>query len=474
MDPKLEHFVVRPNMEDDMPGPIVPLIAVDQLPDWMQLVGVPRELDAEQTIGLTNLGIVDKEDDSVFEVRLHHDRIRAILNSKMGSDSSGPDSSGPGNDKAEATVKKETASAAKSKTKAIEKAASEESLSTSADTSSTTRPGPVERPAPRVHLGERMLSASRHNVANTAMDIQPHSNNERPLRPHMTEATRGELRPTAPQRTTAKQDKQPATAFCRHWCLHGTCKWGLECRYQHRMPATVEGLREVGLKDFPTWYLLMMGGNSGGIGIGIGSGLPGLFSMDTMLGKLGDAQPSARRRPPAQEQQQQPPQPPIQHHAPDPPSLDLRLAQGRMSALLAPGSAVSDGQKLRQIREMRQLLLRGAAPAQQQRRRPHSNRNYANLYTNASVAANAGSIRRQAERQKQARDNMPVATRARAVEGVETGPDSGACGGDGGGGVLPARGGGRASDDHADVRNGSLGVVAARAGVGEEKLVDID
>jgi hypothetical protein len=90
MHPGPDHFLVRPGTKDGKPGPIVPLIAVDQLPDWMQLVGVPRELDAEQTIGLMNLGIIDKEDGDVYEVRLHHVKIRTILDGteKTGSSSS--------------------------------------------------------------------------------------------------------------------------------------------------------------------------------------------------------------------------------------------------------------------------------------------------------------------------------------------------------------------------------------------------
>ncbi|RNJ61225.1 hypothetical protein D7B24_000078 [Verticillium nonalfalfae] len=41
--------------------------------------------------------------------------------------------------------------------------------------------------------------------------------------------------------------------YCRHYCHHGTCKWGSRCRYQHIMPSTSSGLAEVGLKNFPAW-----------------------------------------------------------------------------------------------------------------------------------------------------------------------------------------------------------------------------
>lgn len=428
MQPRLDHFIVRPDTDDGIPGPIVPLIAVDQLPEWMQLSGVPRELNAEQTIGLTNLGVVDKEDDSIFEVRLHHGKIQAILNSA--DDKIDSHSSGGGKGKAKAT-KKKTTTPAETKGKSIEKTASKESLSTSTGSLSSTEPSPVKKQQPRTLPAQPMLSASRHNTANTAVGTQTrHNVSEKPLRPHMTEAKREETQPAVSKHsTTTKPDKQPTT-FCRHWCHHGTCKWGLQCRYQHRMPATVEGLREVGLKDFPTWYLLMMSGGGGG-----GVGLPGLFSMDAMLSGLAEGQTSPVQQRTAIQQQQ----PLTRHVVPEPTSLDLRLVQGRMSALLGSGGAVSNRQKLKQIREMRQLLLRGAAPAQQQH---HNNSNYSDLYTNASVAANAASIRRQAERQQQVKDDMPVVTRVRARESVE------------------------------DSRG--QGATAGRAAVGEENLLDID
>lgn len=430
MQPSVGHFIVRPDADDGTPGPIVPLVAVDQLPGWLQLSGVPRELDAEQTIGLTNLGIVDNKDDSTFEVRLHHGKIRDILNNA--DEKTDLHSSGGGKGKAKATRKKKAAPHAETKSKSIEKTASEESLPTSAGTSPSTELGLVEKPKPPVHPAERMLSASRHNTASIAVGTQaPNNSNEKPLRPHMTEATRNESRPAAP--------KQPTT-FCRHWCHHGSCKWGLECRYQHRMPMTVDGLREVGLKDFPTWYLLMMSGG----------GLPGLISMDAMLSGGGDGQPSPARQH-AAAQKQPPSQPLNQHHVVDTPSMDLRLVQGRLSTLLASSGAASNRQKLKQLREVRHLLLRGANAAaigaqggqqQQQQPRPHNNSsNYANLYTNASVAANAASIRRQAERQQQVRDDMPVVTRVRARDVVED--------------------------------NRSQAVVAGRAGFGEN-LLDID
>lgn len=417
MHPRLDHFIVRPDAEDGTPGPIVPLVAVDQLPKWMQLSGVPRELDAEQTIGLTNLGIVDKDDDGFFEVRLHHGKIRDILN--YGDEKTDSHSSGGGKGKVKATKK------------SIGKNASEESFPISARISSFTEPSPAEKPPPRT------LSASRHNTANITPETKARDTSvEKPIRPHMTEATREEPRPAAPKDTATEQDKQPTT-LCRYWCHNGKCGWGTECHYQHCMPTTAEGLREVGLKHFPAWYLLL--------------------KINAMLGGLGEGQhaPAQQRRPVQPPSPPPPPSQPLaQQHGLDIPSPDLHVVQDRLSALLGPGGAASKHQKVKELREMRDLLQSGAAPARRQQPRPHHNNNnnnnnksknsgnYANLYTNASVAANAASIRRQAKRQQQVRDDMPVFTRARAREGA---------------------------DD-----NWAQGAVAGRASVVEENLLDID
>jgi hypothetical protein len=45
------YFLVRTT------GEVVPLIAVDELPHSVDVVGVPRSLDLEETIGMLNLGL---------------------------------------------------------------------------------------------------------------------------------------------------------------------------------------------------------------------------------------------------------------------------------------------------------------------------------------------------------------------------------------------------------------------------------
>jgi hypothetical protein len=45
------YFLVRTT------GEVVPLVAVDELPPSIEIVGIPRSLDLEETIGMLNLGL---------------------------------------------------------------------------------------------------------------------------------------------------------------------------------------------------------------------------------------------------------------------------------------------------------------------------------------------------------------------------------------------------------------------------------
>lgn len=69
MSPRPQFFLIRPGLEQITaagevlvePGTLVPLIPVDLLPGWLDIVDVPRELAPEQTAGMVNLGPVHAE-----------------------------------------------------------------------------------------------------------------------------------------------------------------------------------------------------------------------------------------------------------------------------------------------------------------------------------------------------------------------------------------------------------------------------
>lgn len=529
MYPYPEHFIVRPG-PTGIGEAVVPLIAVDQLPDWMQLVGVPREIDLEQAVGLANLGLVACDGKSSYEVRLHTDKIRAILSvgvddaneesvvpsdsvsasgkdikdSQAQSASSSPlkqgdrteaeklDPSPPGipqeqldllTDTPKKVAKPVNSNEAHStptipRTRAwaddVSDVDSPDLFSAGLETPATAQEkeqeakGTDEQPEPATEPG---LSASRHNIANDSTDAKP-IRKDQDIRPHLTEETRDARlrRPMIPRTKDRVFGMNPDTIYCRHWCHHGTCKWGWECRYQHRMPSNQDGLREVGLKDFPTWYLLMMAGGGlpgnpsigSGMGAGMGAGmglnhnmgfhsLPMSMDMsamnlampshhsnllsgfgrshhpaDAFLNAASHPQYAAQHSSDAFLNAASRPQYPPQQSSPS--TMELRLMQGRMSALLAGSTAMSNRQKLRQIKEMRELFLRSSNAFSQPHGPLSSEHGYSsligmgkpqglyqgrsNLHTNASLAANAAGLsaasRRQALREAERGSNAPV------------------------------------------------------------------
>lgn len=361
------HFLVRPTITKHTatgtittPGPMVPLIAVDQLPEWIDIAGVPRELSVEQTMGLHNLGSVVTEADGqhYYEVRLHQD-VRFTTSSTPSTPSATPAlkrrpggeardgknnsasvdpfdtdllgsvSSGKQNQKKHGdvvTVVDGSHERRGSNMTYIDDSTSSglNSSSETASYSSYTETPPSNtrtmKTSTMANKGkEKAAKVSKTETANSnskpdrgggststttarpaAMALNPRLPSPPPLptvpiNPYpLLRHVRGEPGPpahhpasrllsaisSAPAPVPALADyplyspshpQQPAAApvqqhksqsarhlraivHCRHWCHHGSCKYGPECRYEHEMPRTFEGLREIGLGDLPNWY----------------------------------------------------------------------------------------------------------------------------------------------------------------------------------------------------------------------------
>src|SRR5690606_24062394 len=78
-----------------IPGAIVPLVAVDDLPEWLDIAGVPRELPVEHTIGLCNLGTVSKNK-GAYAVNIIHEATPAAR--QQSAAANGPEGKGQGID----------------------------------------------------------------------------------------------------------------------------------------------------------------------------------------------------------------------------------------------------------------------------------------------------------------------------------------------------------------------------------------
>ncbi|KUJ07932.1 uncharacterized protein LY89DRAFT_742231 [Mollisia scopiformis] len=161
------YFLVRTT------GEVVPLIAVDELPLGIDLIGVPRSLDLEGTIGMLNLGL-QRSSGSHYQIFSGNEHGEEM---------------GQSNGKAK-----------------LNNHSAQQVQLRSAPAALTTTPNSTPPSTPKVSSTIRPLTSN------------------------------------------------PAAILCRHWCHHGICKWGQQCRYRHIMPMTLQGLQEVGLADWPAWY----------------------------------------------------------------------------------------------------------------------------------------------------------------------------------------------------------------------------
>ncbi|KAI1213982.1 uncharacterized protein F4807DRAFT_410026 [Annulohypoxylon truncatum] len=359
-----QHFIVRPGVTKHtasgtvtIPGPIVPLVAVDQLPEWLDLFGVPRELSLEQTVGLTNLGTAVRSPE-FYDVYMHGDGFRPVpvgaasgrdnqdfrregqgqrredknnallvpsgvctsgppsassstvsspvspLSSRMdlaaksvpGSNQAyinDPDKKASGNTTNNSTAKKPPNTSPQPS--GIMNLGLHQRLPSPTATGSTppisSNPYPILHPSyphpqlhpqayppshphaayaipplpapPSMHPADRMLyswnppsvNARKSNATTRPKSSTPNTSN--PSHPNNNPNSNG-----------AGGSSSSNSVYCKHWCHRGTCRWGAQCRYAHAMPATPEGLREVGLSHHPAWWTTAfnMAYGSGGFG----------------------------------------------------------------------------------------------------------------------------------------------------------------------------------------------------------------
>lgn len=226
MAPKPLFFIIRPGQEQitskgqliTEPRSIVPLIPVDLLPPWVVVEGLPSQLTTEDTAGMTNLGSFHKENES-FQLRF------------LSVEQEEGEQLEPADDTDASTI-----SGSEPEEASPQHISSPETSNASPEASPSQpqpKPQPQPQSKPRAPQG---LACSRHNPQNNT----PPSH---------------QLPTTSPARQSIAKPKLSApTTYCRHWCNHGTCKWGIACKFTHEMPTTLEGLCSVGLTDYPTWW----------------------------------------------------------------------------------------------------------------------------------------------------------------------------------------------------------------------------
>lgn len=270
MPARPHHFLVRPGLTKQTrsgvviePGPIVPLIAIDQLPEWLEIAGLPRRLKVEQTAGLSNLGTIARDQDT-YEVKIvQKEELEQESPPNTPKVAGAPEAAttpGQGIANVNTTKHPDTNVGTKGSVN-IGRTSGDRDLARLTQLSHQ-----AEHTGVRVAPNTKATTSGapeRSTTTAKSRDSSPSPSGS----PYLTLPAQEPSKSTKPDKKAAAPTAGPESSsvalgpspFCRHWCHHGTCKWGFVCRYRHAMPATVEGLADVGLWDFPAWWTAAMG-----------------------------------------------------------------------------------------------------------------------------------------------------------------------------------------------------------------------
>ncbi|KAL2263452.1 hypothetical protein VTK26DRAFT_6750 [Humicola hyalothermophila] len=284
-------FVVRPEERqtsegttETVPGPIVPLIAIDELPEWLDVGGIPRELTVEQTVGLYNLGTVPRGN-GTYSINI----IRRAASLAAGNaNTAGTEIKDRTSSNWVAALPMHPTDRTRSH-RAGETHAARDPATTITTTGNAVPSPNSASPSPQGSAASSTppsSSSSKTTAEQQFIAPVPNPNNNNTNSNSNTAAKTTDAAVAAATAAVAADAAAPQPAeYCRHWCRHGTCKWGLRCRYRHELPATAEGLAEVGLLPPPPreWWarwrraagLLLEDGNGVGIGQGARVGVGG-------------------------------------------------------------------------------------------------------------------------------------------------------------------------------------------------------
>jgi hypothetical protein len=308
------YYVERPGITHHMasgsvtmPGPNVPLIAIDQLPTWVDVLGIPRELSREQVMNssMSRVGMAPKG--KAYEVYIVPASPLLLLPP--------PPPTYEDNEKGRSLQMDPNAKPFTSQNGCVlsirqtkKDQQTKGNVAVAAGTASSAAPGrPVtgihqRHPSPpavdalpgnpypvpydiaessyrtqdtarrqrkvsqELHPAERLRQAydkpsySSSSSSTTTMTTegpgkyttQKYSNSHG----NSNNKSKNKIKPkshTSSSRTLCNNGM--LSTYCRHWCLTGKCRWGDACHYRHDMPNTTRELRGLGLEGrYPAWW----------------------------------------------------------------------------------------------------------------------------------------------------------------------------------------------------------------------------
>ncbi|OAA56561.1 zinc finger DNA-binding protein [Niveomyces insectorum RCEF 264] len=300
MAARASYYIVRPGRTTVLPsgglaqapGRLVPLIAVDQLPDWINIVGVPRVLQPAEAVGMVAIGGYERwgradvleqavqnggqgEDDleqtedvtTVFEVCLRPENILANREELPAAAARGHTDGASHTAAAAAHDEGPTAHPVPT---------TELTAPEGSDHGDQTTPTKPADDKDRAGPTDTMDRANMTNMTDTAVDYAlaakiaadwqhwqatnaSGGSSIRGRSRSRSSSTHGSLFASATNGAEPRSRgprRKPGTPRlpCKYWCHRGACAYGDSCKFVHIMPTTPEGLQAVNLAGLPAWW----------------------------------------------------------------------------------------------------------------------------------------------------------------------------------------------------------------------------
>ena len=291
-----QFYLIRPESKqtatsDKVTYSIVPLIPADQLPERLEIVGVPRTLHHQQASKMSSVGIIPRD------VGFYDVQITGSSSPPPNFSWAGPAPFAPVPITTEPEHDTSTSSSIHSQSDEIHREERAKALWNIQH--ATTRaghrndhgswslavsdlvPSAEDRSvqdqdeddmttcdslpsSPPIHM-DATGSNDTITTQSTGSAPMPDSAEELDFQDISVDSIPDDQTPPPP---SSESDQRPqhqgepsrpaGTGYCLHWCIHGICKWGPRCRFLHQMPETPEEFRSVGLTGYPRWYIDLM------------------------------------------------------------------------------------------------------------------------------------------------------------------------------------------------------------------------
>lgn len=234
---KARYFLTRDT------GNMVPLVAMDEMPEYFVIIGVPREVSSYEIAGMTCAGI------SPVRERLHFVVDRSMVSFSDVADAQ----------KLDGEVDEYVGTSNTSNPHVLEEPSKTEGSTTPYCVPIThipiwTPPTPTSEAETEIPFTANVSSNETSEIPEMSQTTPSHASN---LLPNHVQLV--------PGRKT----------LCSYWIRRGECDYSQQgCMYLHEMPRTREDLNAVGLRDIPKWYrekhrlgsFLAAGGSGAGFG----------------------------------------------------------------------------------------------------------------------------------------------------------------------------------------------------------------